>query len=69
MITNLRTIKQLVQENPAFTEGGIRWQLFNAQSNGLSDSGAIVRVGRRIYIDINRYYDWLTKDVNLQQAS
>jgi hypothetical protein len=55
--TDLRTIKQLAQENPAFTEASLRWLVFNARQNGLD--AAIVRVGRRVLIDIQRLDAWL----------
>lgn len=55
----LRTIKQFVQENPAFTVGGIRFQIFNENSNGLKEAGAIIRIGRKVLIDADRYFDWV----------
>ena len=42
-----------------FTLGQIRWFLFNAHSNGLDAVGAIVRVGRRVYIDVDRFWEWI----------
>ena len=59
MLSNLRTVSQLVEENPAITPGGIRWDIFNSESNGLSKSGALIRKGRRIYIDPEKYFEWL----------
>ncbi len=55
--TDLRTIKQLAQENPAFTEASLRWLVFNARQNGLE--AAIVRVGRRVLIDSQKLDAWL----------
>jgi hypothetical protein len=55
--TDLRTIRQLAQENPAFTEASLRWLVFNAQQNGLD--AAIVRVGRRVLIDVRKLDAWL----------
>lgn len=55
----LLNVKQLAQQQPALTEGGIRWDLFNRETNGLAKSGAIIRRGRRILIDPARYLDWL----------
>jgi hypothetical protein len=59
MLQKLRTVNQLAKENPALTTGGIRWDIFNGGSNGLATSGAIIRKGRRIYIDPDLYLDWL----------
>ena len=39
--------------------GGLRWQIFNENKNGLAESGAIVRNGRAVYIDEDRYWEWL----------
>jgi hypothetical protein len=55
--TDLRTIKQLAQENPAFTEASLRWLVFNARQNGLDT--AIVRIGRRVLIDAHKLDVWL----------
>jgi hypothetical protein len=59
MLENLRTVTQLVQENPALTVGGVRWDIFNMRTNGLEKSGAVIKKGRRIYIDPTIYYTWL----------
>ena len=55
----LQTVKQFVKENPAFTAGGIRLQIFNENSNGLKEAGAIIRIGRKVLIDADRYFDWV----------
>jgi len=51
------TIKQLVAKYPAFTEGGIRWLIFNAKQNGFGR--CIVRVGRRVILDEAAFLAWL----------
>ena len=56
----LFSVRQLADEVPALTEGGIRWDLFNRQINGLEYSGAIVKHGRRILIWRNRYLSWIS---------
>lgn len=40
----LSTVRQFAAKHPEFPAGGIRWAIFNADSNGLAESGAIVRV-------------------------
>lgn len=62
----LRTVDQLVAENPALTPGGIRWDIFNADNNGLASTGAIIRRGRRVYIAPRLYLDWM---VNRSRAA
>lgn len=55
----LKTVNQILEAVPGLTPGGIRWDLFNADRNGLTASGAIIRRGRRILIDEDLYLDWL----------
>ncbi|MFZ2171050.1 MAG: hypothetical protein WAW61_15605 [Methylococcaceae bacterium] len=58
-IKALSTVKQFPQKNPAFTEGGLRSLIFNEQSNGLAESGAIIRIGRKILIDEVKFFAWI----------
>ena len=55
----LRTVRQHCDRHPFVTEGGVRFQIFNRQTNGLEKSGALVRLGRKILIDENKYFDWI----------
>lgn len=57
----LRTISQFCEENDAFTVGGVRWLVFNECSNGLKQSGAIYRVGRRVLINPEKFFAWIEK--------
>ena len=54
---NLRTVSQLVDECPAFSEGAIRKLIMRAPLNGLEP--AIVRLGRRVLIDYRQFNRWL----------
>ena len=56
------TVKQLAEQQPGLTEGGIRWDLFNRDKNGLVAAGAILRRGRKILIDPALYLDWLNEN-------
>jgi len=58
-IPALWTVKQFSQQHQAFPEGGLRHRIFYAESNGLKESGAIVRNGRRILIDEEKFFAWL----------
>ena len=58
-IPSLLTVKQFVNKDQAFTEGGIRFQIFNEKTNGLKESGAIVRMGRKVLINEEKYFQWL----------
>ncbi len=53
------TVTQFPTKYPAFTKGGLRFQIFNAETNGLGASGAIVRMGRKILIDEQKYFAWI----------
>jgi hypothetical protein len=50
------------------TEGQIRWALFNSDSNGLKESGAIVRFGRRLLLNEEKFFAWLLSGQRHQQA-
>ena len=54
-----RTVKQFIQINPAFTNGGIRSLIFNEHQNGLAQSGAIIRLGRKVIIHESKFFRWL----------
>ncbi len=68
------TVKQLPRI-PGYgwiTDPGLRHQLFNSKSrvdsrggvipgNGLEEAGAIIRIGRKLLIDLDRYDSWLDR--------
>lgn len=58
MTRTLKTIAAFAAEGP-FTQNQLRWWIFTAGDNGLAASGAIVRVGRRIYLDTNAFEAWI----------
>ena len=58
-IPNLFTVRQFCEKHQAFKAGGIRFQIFNEKTNGLKESGAIVRNGRKILINEEKYFAWL----------
>ena len=68
MQRNLRTVPSFAAESP-FTEGQIRWFIFNAQSNGLAAEAAVVRVGRRVYVDVGRFERWFDRQNQPAQAA
>ncbi len=51
------TVRQFCAAHPAFTEGSLRELLFNRETNGLSV--ALVKKGRRLWIDVDAFFDWL----------
>jgi len=53
------SVEQMARRHPAFSAGTLRWQIFNAASNGLDDARAVLRLGRRVLIDEPRYFEWV----------
>jgi len=58
-LPTLSTVKQFNQRHPAFPVGGLRHRIFHAETNGMLKAGVIVRNGRRVLIDEERFFDWL----------
>jgi hypothetical protein len=42
-----------------FSEGQLRWWIFNKENNGLAAADAVCYIGRRIYLDEDRFDDWI----------
>ncbi len=70
----LATVRQVSQAYPVFSASAIRDLIFKAEDrltsrgdvipgNGLAAAGAIVRVGRRVLIDLDAFEDWLDSRV------
>jgi hypothetical protein len=58
MLPTLLTVKQFSEKHPAFTQGSIRALIFTEESNGLAKAGAIVRIGRRVLVDEEKFFGW-----------
>jgi hypothetical protein len=58
MKRNLQPVAKVASDGP-FTEPQLRWWIFKAADNGLNSAGAIVRVSRRVYIDIDAFERWI----------
>lgn len=64
-LEDLKTVKQLCTEFPQlFTEGSLRWLIFNADSNGFDR--CIIRMGRRLFIDTVALRVWLAEQRDRQ---
>lgn len=70
MQTNqVKTVTQFCNDNPAFTQAAMRGLIFKAEprpthegtkpGNGLIESGAIIRIGRRVLINEAKFFDWV----------
>ncbi len=51
------TVLDVAKKFPAFTEGSLRWLLFNREANGFNR--CVVRIGRRVLIDEVELVAWL----------
>lgn len=68
------TIEQFSKRNPAFTEAALRNLTFKASArysslgeilgNGLIESGALLRLGRKVLIHEPRFFNWLDSQQN-----
>ena len=59
MNRNLKTVYNFASSEP-FTEPQVRWWIFNAEQNGLAKTGAVLRIGRRVYIDSDAFERWIS---------
>lgn len=57
------TIKEFCKKHSWPTEHSIRWMMFNAEQNGFDK--VVRRVGRRILIKENEFYNWVNSKSNL----
>jgi hypothetical protein len=68
------TIKQFSGKYPAFSEAALRNLIFKAAArhstkgvpagNGLIETGALVRIGRKVLIDEDRFFFWVRQQQN-----
>ena len=56
---SLLTVNQFTEKHPAFTVGALRWMIFNEKGNGLQQSGAIIRLGKRVLISEEKFFIWI----------
>lgn len=55
----LVTIKQAAQRIPALTEDALRAHIKRRKKNGLQETGALIKKGRRWLIDLSKLVRWL----------
>lgn len=59
MQRNILTVAQFSERNPAFSQPSLRWLVFKSRENGLDKTGAVLRNGRRVLLDVDRFFIWL----------
>jgi hypothetical protein len=61
-LKNLITVAELAKRYPTILSvGGIRVWLRQRNENNLQESGAIIKISRKLYIDEPKFIDWLYK--------
>jgi hypothetical protein len=58
-IPDYLTVQQFVNKHTAFNTGGVRSLIFQANTNGLKQSGAILRIGRKVLIREDLFFSWV----------
>jgi hypothetical protein len=58
-VPQLYTVAQFAEKHRAIKEAQLRWLIFNRELNGLGASGAIIRLGRRVYLSEQEFFAWL----------
>ncbi|MFN0304497.1 MAG: hypothetical protein ACKVQU_29535 [Burkholderiales bacterium] len=58
-LSDYSSVKSIAEKNADLTEGRLRWWLFHCASNGLAESGAVIRVGGRVLINEPKFCAWL----------
>jgi len=64
-VKNIRSVQQLAAETP-ISESGWRYHLLHRHENGLD--AAVVRLGGRVYLDVERVGEWLETRREVRQA-
>lgn len=62
---SLSSIRQISRKNPNFSEGALRWWVFNCKRFGFEK--CVVRIGRRVYIDEREFSIWIEQQQNKPQ--
>ena len=58
-LTNVCTPASMVEENPdLFTEPQLDWILKTRHKNGLHETGAVLKISRKLYLNKSIFIDW-----------
>lgn len=63
----LQTVARFVGDSP-FSEAQVRWWIFNERHNGLASHDAIVRIGRRVYVNPEGFDRWIASQQEVRRA-
>ena len=56
-LPSLLTVRQFSLKHPAFNEGGLRWMIFHAHTNGMKS--CIRRLGKKVLINEAAFFQWV----------
>ena len=56
---NYKTVRQFAGAYPAFSQGSLRDLIFFADFNGLSKFDPIRRVGAKVLINVDKFFQWV----------
>ncbi len=57
--TEYLTVKLFTEKHPSFSSGSLRTLIIGERRNGLAKACAIIRIGRKILIDEQKFFDWV----------
>jgi hypothetical protein len=60
-LPNLLSVKKFCEKHTSFKNGGIRNLIFNSQSNGMKQAGVLLKIGKNVYINERKFFDWIDK--------
>jgi hypothetical protein len=55
----LLTVEDLCERYSAFAVGGVRKYLFDRKTNGLDEAGAVLKLGSKVLIDVDKFLEWV----------
>lgn len=58
MDRKLVTVAEFSKTFP-MTEAAIRWHIHNAANNGMDDHRVVLRIGRRVFLDLAAFNTWI----------
>jgi len=68
IVDTIITVVEFSRRHSAFTEQSLRWLIFRSAENGLAKSGAIIRLGRRVLIDEEKFFEYLRSQSSQRAA-
>ena len=57
-IEDVLDIQSFCEKYPQFTVQQLRWAIARRDTNGLADSRAMFKIGKRWYIDAEKFLEW-----------